>query len=79
VTTYTHIYQAGYGSPEVDQTAPRVLKAVPSADGLSVRLTLEKIELGHIHDFDFAGVRSAQGNPLLHTKAYYTVNEIPAK
>ena len=79
VTTYTHIYQAGYGSPEVDQTAPRVLKAVPSADGLSVRLTLEKIELGHIHDFDFAGVRSAQGNALLHTKAYYTVNEIPAK
>ena len=79
VTTYTHIYQAGYGSPEVDQTTPRVLKAVPSADGLSVRLTLEKIELGHIHDFDFAGVRSAQGNPLLHTKAYYTVNEIPAK
>lgn len=79
VTTYTHIYQAGYGSPEVDQTAPRVLKAVPSADGLSVRLTLEKIELGHIHDFDFAGVRSAQGITLLHTKAYYTVNEIPAK
>jgi len=23
VTTYTHIYQAGYGSPEVDQTEPR--------------------------------------------------------
>jgi hypothetical protein len=79
VTTYTHIYQAGYGSPEVDQTAPRVLKAVPSADGLTVRLTLEKIELGHIHDFDFAKVRSAQGAPLLHGKAYYTVNEIPAK
>ena len=79
VTTYTHIYQAGYGSPEVDQTAPRVLKAEPSADGRTVRLTLEKLELGHIHDFDFTGVRSAQGQPLLHTKAYYTVNEIPAK
>lgn len=79
VTTYTHVYHAGYGSPEVDQTAPRVLKAVPSADGLSVRLTLEKIELGHIHDFDFAGVRSTAGKPLLHTKAYYTVNEIPLR
>lgn len=79
VTTYTHVYQAGYGSPEVDQTAPRVLTAVPSADGLTVRLTLEKIELGHIHDFDFAGVRSSGGKPLLHKKAYYTVNEIPAK
>lgn len=79
VTTYTHVYHGGYGSPEVDQTAPRVLKAVPSADGLSVRLTLEKIELGHIHDFDFAGVRSSAGKPLLHTKAYYTVNEIPLR
>ena len=79
VTTYTHVYHGGYGSPEVDQTAPRVLKAVPSADGLTVRLTLEKIELGHIHDFDFAGVRSAAGKPLLHTKAYYTVNEIPVR
>ena len=79
VTTYTHIYQAGYGSPEVDQTEPRVLKAEPSADGLSVRLTLAKLEVGHIHDFDFAKVRGRDGAPLLHTKAYYTVNEIPTK
>jgi hypothetical protein len=79
VSTYTHIYQGGYGSPEVDQTEPRVLKAVPSADGLSVRLTLAKIELGHIHEFDFAKVRGRDGAPLLHTKAYYTVNEIPTK
>jgi hypothetical protein len=79
VSTYTHIYQAGYGSPEVDQTEPRVLKAEPSADGLSVRLTLAKIEIGHIHEFDFAKVRGRDGSPLLHTKAYYTVNEIPGK
>jgi len=79
VSTYTHIYQAGYGSPEVDQTEPRVLTAVPSADGLSVRLTLAKLEVGHIHEFDFAKVRGRDGAPLLHTKAYYTVNEIPSK
>lgn len=79
VSTYTHVYQAGYGSPEVDQTEPRVLKAEPSADGLSVRLTLAKLEVGHIHDFDFAKVRGRDGAPLLHPKAYYTVNEIPAK
>ena len=79
VSTYTHIYQAGYGSPEVDQTAPRVLKAEPSADGLSVRLTLEKLEVGHIHDFDFAKVRARDGKALVHAKAYYTVNEVPAR
>jgi hypothetical protein len=79
VSTYTHIFQAGYGSPEVDQTKPKVLKAVPAADGLSVRLTLERIEEGHIHEFDFAKIRTQTGTPLLHTKAYYTVNEIPTK
>jgi hypothetical protein len=52
---------------------------VPAADGLSVRLTLERIEEGHIHEFDFAKIRAQTGTPLLHTKAYYTVNEIPTK
>ncbi len=79
VSTYTHIYGGGYGSPEVDQTTPKVLKVLPAADGLSVRLTLARIEEGHIHEFDFAKIRAKTGAPLLHTKAYYTVNEIPAK
>ena len=77
ITTYTHIYHAGYGSPEVDQTTIKVTKAVPSEDGLSVQLTLERFEKGHIHDFDLGGMKSRDGEPLLHTKAYYTVNEIP--
>jgi hypothetical protein len=77
ITTYTHIYHAGYGSPEVDQTKARVTKAVPAADGLSVMVHLEKIEEGHIHDFNLAPMKSKDGAPLLHTKAYYTVNEIP--
>lgn len=77
IVTYTHIYQAGYGSPEVDKTTPKVLAAVPSADGLSVRITLEKIEEDHIHEFDLAGITSQEGGHLLHNRAYYTVNEIP--
>lgn len=77
ITTYTHIYHAGYGSPEVDQTKIHVTKAVPAADGLSVMVHLEKFEEGHIHDFDLAKIKSKNGGPLLHNKAYYTVNEIP--
>jgi hypothetical protein len=79
VTTYTHIYDGGYGSPEVDQTTPRVTKADPSADGLSVMVHLDKITEDHIHDFDLAGMKSKDGHALLHKKAYYTVNEIPEK
>ncbi len=77
ITTYTHIYHAGYGSPEVDQTTAHVTKAVPAADGLSVMVYLEKFEEDHIHDFDLARMKSSDGGPLLHKKAYYTVNEIP--
>lgn len=77
ITTYTHVYHEGYGSPEVDQTTARVTGAVVAADGRSVLIQLEKIVEDHIHEFDFSKVRSAEGQPVLHRQAYYTVNEIP--
>ena len=48
-----------------------------SADGLQVRLRVEGIRESHIHDFDLAKVRCRDHKMLLHTRAYYTVNEIP--
>ncbi len=77
ISNYTHIYHKFYGSPEVDQGTIKVTKASVSADGLNVQLDLEKILEGHVHDFDFSKVLSKDKKPLLHTKAYYTVNEIP--
>jgi hypothetical protein len=77
LTTCTHIYHGAYGSPEVDQTTPRVVKADVSTDGLVVTLKVVGVQKGHIHDFDLTGMRSRTGEPLLHKKAYYTVNEIP--
>lgn len=38
---------------------------------------LEKFERGHSHDFDLTPIASKDGEHLLHTKAYYTVNEVP--
>jgi hypothetical protein len=61
----------------VDHTTLRVVKAVPSVDGRSVTITLSQVMEDHIHDFDLAGLRSKEGRRLVHTKAYYTVNEIP--
>ena len=77
--TYTHRYAAGYGSPEVDHTKPKVSKALVSKDGLKVRLTVDKLVESHIHDFDLSAMRSKEKGKLLHKKAYYTVNEIPKK
>ncbi|YCM42675.1 hypothetical protein V2O64_15285 [Verrucomicrobiaceae bacterium 227] len=75
--TYTHHYAAGYGSPEVDHTTPVIKKATVSDDGLSVRLIIDGLQESHIHDFDLGPMKSADKKPLLHTRAYYTVNEIP--
>jgi limonene-1,2-epoxide hydrolase len=61
----------------VDQTTARVIEAVPSEDGRSVTLRLDRIVEDHIHEFTLAGVRSRDGQRLVHAKAYYTVNEIP--
>lgn len=77
ITTYTHIYQGDYGSPEVDQTTAEVTEAIPSPNGLSVVVLLKQIIEDHIHEFNLAKLTSGDGEPLLHSKAYYTVNEIP--
>lgn len=75
--TYTYIYQAAYGSPEVDFTHPTIRRALVAEDGLSVKLEVEGLQAGHIHELIAHGVRSAQGLPLLHPEAYYTLNRIP--
>jgi len=79
LATFTHIYHQGYGSPEVDQTTPTVTKAEVSDDGLKVRLTVDGLVQGHVHCFDLSNVLSAEKGNLVHTEAYYTLNEIPRK
>lgn len=75
--TYTYIYQSSYGSPEVDHTTPTITDAVVSADGLSVRLKVDGLQLGHVHELHAKGVKNHAGRPLLHAEAYYTLNALP--
>lgn len=77
--TFTYIFQSAYGSPEVDETKPTIAKAVVGKDGKSVRLYVKGLQEGHIHDLNARGVRSADGEALLHPEAYYTLNYIPEK
>jgi glucose/arabinose dehydrogenase len=76
--TFTYIYQAEYGSPEVDRTKPTIRSATVSEDGRHVRLVIDGLEIGHIHELKLDGVRAATGNtPLLHPIAWYTLWNIP--
>lgn len=75
--TYTYIYQASYGSPEVDHTTPTIQKAVVAEDGKSVQLSIDGLQEGHVHELRAAGIRSTAGLPLLHDIGYYTLNYLP--
>ncbi len=75
--TYTYIFQSAYGSPEVDHTEPKISKAVAGKDGKSVRLYVDGLQEGHVHELHSDGVKSKAGLSLLHPEAYYTLNYIP--
>ncbi len=75
--TYTYALQSGYGGPEVDKTTPTIKSATVAPDGKSVRLVVDKLEEGHVHELHLSALRSAEQLPLLHDTAYYTLNAIP--
>lgn len=77
MTTYTYIYQSSYGSPEVDHTTPVIKEARVAEDGKSVRLIVDGLKEGHVHELHATGIRSGSGLPLLHQQAYYTLWWIP--
>lgn len=76
--TWTYIFQSAYGSPEVDQSTPTIKAVTVAADGLSLRLTVDGLREGHVHELQAPGLRNADGLPLLHPQAWYTLNYIPA-
>lgn len=78
LSTYTYIYQAAYGSPEVDPTTPTISKIIVSDDGKTARLYVDGLQEGHVHELHLDGVLAADGLPLLHKVAYYTLNYLPA-
>jgi len=74
---YTYQYKKGYGSPEVDMVTPTVKVAEVADDGKSLRLLVEPMTKGHVHELHLDGIKNVAGHKLLHDKAYYTLNEIP--
>jgi len=76
--TYTYIFQGKYGSPRVDDSTPTIQNAKLAKDGKTVRLFIDGMKRGHVHELNSEGVRSKkEGHPLLHDMAYYTVWHFP--
>lgn len=79
ISAFTHPYHSGYGGPEIDLHKPVVKSALLADDGLSARISLEKLEPGFVYELDLARLRSRDMEELLHRNAFYTVNEVPSR
>jgi len=44
-----------------------------------VRLFVTGLREYFVHELEASGVRSTDGEPLLHPRAYYTLNSIPTE
>ncbi len=77
ITSFNYKYHYNYGSPIVDQQKGLVQKAEVSEDGLSVKLTVDGMRLGFIHQLKIPEMQSEGGEKLLHDVGYYTLNEVP--
>ena len=77
ISAFTHPYHGAYGGPEIERHKAIVQSVRLAEDGLSARVTLDKLSEGFVYEFDLAGLKSRDQEPLLHRHAYYTVNEVP--
>ncbi len=77
LTSHTYRYHSQYGSDDILEKQLDVSKATVSEDGLRVRLVVSPLRQYFVHTLDASGVRSTDGEPLLHSDGYYTLNHIP--
>ena len=77
LTSYTYLLHAEYGSPEVETRALEIRSLALDADRRGARLWVEGLREGFVHELHLDGVRSREGEPLLHARAYYTLIRRP--
>ena len=78
IAGFTYKYHSDYGSEPINTITHTVSNATVSEDGLRVTLEVEGLRAGYIHEIKLGDVPSAEGTPLLHDVAYYTLNAIPS-
>jgi len=77
LTSFTYKYGSKYGSPVINEGSCPIKAISISPDKLKVRLVVDSMRLGYIHEIKAPGVRSAENFALLHNFGYYTLNNFP--
>lgn len=78
-SAYSFIYKhhATYGSPTIREKDLPVRYVQVSEDGLRVRLVVDSLREGYIHQIGSTTLKSEAGIPLLHTEGFYTLIHLP--
>ena len=74
--SYLYKYHPVYGSPTVNEQPLQIRGVKVSADRMKVRIAVDNLRPYHLHELNLSGIRSEDGLPLLHSVAYYTLNNI---
>ncbi|MFG0317668.1 MAG: hypothetical protein ACF8XB_10365 [Planctomycetota bacterium JB042] len=76
--SWTYEYHAAYGAPEDDKRTLAV-RSVEVEGPRAVRIVVDPLRAGYVHEVRTDGVRSADGDPPLHPEAFYTLIEVPGR
>ncbi len=76
VEHYRYLYRLAYGSPQVDTATTPVREVRVSADGRRATILLPALVPGRLYEFHLGGIRSADGEEILHPTGYYTLNRL---
>lgn len=72
--SYTYEYHQDYGSEEKDTQTLNIEKAELDTTGQRLKLQIRPLKEGYVHELSMPGLKSAEGLPLLHSEAFYTLN-----
>jgi hypothetical protein len=75
--SFTYNYWGTYGSPEVDHKAEKVEGVKLSADRRTVSLAVSGFRKGRVYELHLDGIKSTDGDAVLHPEGYYTLNDVP--
>lgn len=76
--SFVYKYNPVYGSPPVNEEKLDIKGVKVSDDGMKVRLVVDNLRQHYVHEINVTGIHARDADlGLLHTAAYYTLNNIP--
>lgn len=78
INGFTYHYHHQYGSEIINSKKINLKGIIVAEDGKKVRLVMDSLREGYIHEIRLGEITAENGLSLLHNFGYYTLNNIPA-